>query len=334
MQETVARIPASETVLHVTRDELGSAAPDTAPVGIIFHVARCGSTLISQSLKHLDNLVVYAEPQPVNEILVPPHRWPRADLVAALRTLGDAFARHAGRPYVLKLSSWNTLFCDIVTEAFPETNWVLSLRDPVEVGVSLLRQPPGWLQRHDGGVARPDRDRGAGGCARSHPKSAWHAPMARSARRRHASTRDAADSLTMRRCRPPCGTWWPRTFRSRSTHGSERKSRRPRACMRRRRSEAAAEFAPDAAAKQAAASAELRRAIDSLRASAARAPRQTSRWVIAGVRASALATARSDPASRSSQSMPLASSRDARAVRIGRICALTAGPYSCSGAFE
>ena len=145
MQETVARIPASETVLHVTRDELGSAAPDTAPVGIIFHVARCGSTLISQSLKHLDNLVVYAEPQPVNEILVPPHRWPRADLVAALRALGDAFARHAGRPYVLKLSSWNTLFCDIVTEAFPETNWVLSLRDPVEVGVSLLRQPPGWL---------------------------------------------------------------------------------------------------------------------------------------------------------------------------------------------
>ena len=104
-----------------------------------------GSTLISQSLKHLDNLVVYAEPQPVNEILVPPHRWPRADLVAALRTLGDAFARHAGRPYVLKLSSWNTLFCDIITEAFPETNWVLNLRDPVEVGVSLQRQPPGWL---------------------------------------------------------------------------------------------------------------------------------------------------------------------------------------------
>jgi hypothetical protein len=145
MQETVARIPASETVLHVTRDELGRAAPDTAPVGIIFHVARCGSTLISQSLKHLDNLVVYAEPQPVNEILVPPHRWPRADLVAALRALGDAFACHAGRPYVLKLSSWNTLFCDIITEAFPETNWVLSLRDPVEVGVSLQRQPPGWL---------------------------------------------------------------------------------------------------------------------------------------------------------------------------------------------
>ena len=169
MQETVARIPASETVLHVTRDELGSAAPDTAPVGIIFHVARCGSTLISQSLKHLDNLVVYAEPQPVNEILVPPHRWPRADLVAALRALGDAFARHAGRPYVLKLSSWNTLFCDIITEAFPETNWVLSLRDPVEVGVSLLRQPPGWLSgttEASRGLIEIDRAGGSPGVTR------------------------------------------------------------------------------------------------------------------------------------------------------------------------
>ncbi len=145
MQETVARVPAQERIVHVARDG-SSAARDTAPAGIVFHVARCGSTLISQSLKRLDNLVVYAEPQPVNEILAPPHQWPRGDLVAALRTLGSAFARHAAGPYVLKLSSWNTLYCDIVAEAFPETPWVLSVRDPVEVGVSLLASPPGWFQ--------------------------------------------------------------------------------------------------------------------------------------------------------------------------------------------
>jgi hypothetical protein len=86
------------------------------------------------------------EPQPVNEILAPPHRWPRAALSAALRTLGAAFARHARKPYVLKLSSWNTLYCDVVAEAFPATPWILSLRDPIEVGVSLLAQPPGWMR--------------------------------------------------------------------------------------------------------------------------------------------------------------------------------------------
>ena len=146
MQETIARVPAAERVVHVARDEVGTGTSDTAPVGIVFHVARCGSTLIAQSLKRLDNLVVYAEPQPVNEILAPPHKWPRADRITGLRMLGVALARHARGPYVLKLSSWNTLYCDIVAEAFPQTPWVLSVRDPVEVGVSLLASPPGWFQ--------------------------------------------------------------------------------------------------------------------------------------------------------------------------------------------
>lgn len=146
MQETVARVAAPETIVHVARDGVGRAAPDAAPAGLIFHIARCGSTLISQLLRTLDDLVVYAEPQPVNELLAPPHRWPRSELVGALRTLGVAFARHARGRYVLKLSSWNTLFCDVLADAFPGTPWVLSLRDPVEVGVSLLAQPPGWFQ--------------------------------------------------------------------------------------------------------------------------------------------------------------------------------------------
>jgi hypothetical protein len=149
MQETVARISAPETIVHITKTDVGKAAPDSAPVGLIFHVARCGSTWLAQSLKRLGNLVVYAEPLPVNEILSPPHKWSRPELVAALRSLGDALARHAGKPYVLKFSSWNTLFCDILVEAFPNSPWVFSLRDPVEVGVSLLQRPPGWF--HDSG---------------------------------------------------------------------------------------------------------------------------------------------------------------------------------------
>lgn len=146
MQETIARVPAAESVVQIAREDIGKAAPDAAPAGLIFHVARCGSTLISQLLKQHGDIVVYAEPLPVNEILLPPHKWPRNELVAALRSLGEAFARHAQKPYVLKFSSWNTLFCDILAEAFPDSPWILSLRDPVEVGVSLLNQPPGWLR--------------------------------------------------------------------------------------------------------------------------------------------------------------------------------------------
>jgi hypothetical protein len=41
------------------------------------------------------------------------------------------------------------MFCEFLAEAFPQSPWILSLRDPLEVGVSLLRQPPGWMQGSD-----------------------------------------------------------------------------------------------------------------------------------------------------------------------------------------
>jgi len=154
MQETIARVGGGERVVQIDRADVGKAAPESAPAGLIFHVARCGSTLVSQMLKQHGDIVVYAEPLPFNEILLPPHKWPRAELVFALRSLGDAFARHAGKPYVLKFTSWNTFYCDLVADAFPSSPWVLCIRDPVEVAVSLLNEPAGWLKGQEG-VSNP-----------------------------------------------------------------------------------------------------------------------------------------------------------------------------------
>ncbi|GMU69974.1 MAG: hypothetical protein KF790_09645 [Steroidobacteraceae bacterium] len=145
LKETIARCAAAERYVQIATADLGRAPPGSAPAGLIFHVARCGSTLVSQLLKQHGGLVVYAEPPSVNEILRPPATWPREKLVAALRSLGAAFADHAGRPYVLKCTSWNTLYCELFVEAFPRTPWIMCLRDPVDVCVSLLQRPPGWL---------------------------------------------------------------------------------------------------------------------------------------------------------------------------------------------
>lgn len=146
MAETVRRVGGRQAVMQIPAASIAGAQAGAAPAGIIFHVSRCGSTLASQLLKLHPGTVVYAEPQPINEILVPPHKFGRGAYVGALRVLGAAFARHAKRPYVLKLSSWNTLFCDLVAEAFPATPWVFIVRDPVEVCVSLLEHRPGWLR--------------------------------------------------------------------------------------------------------------------------------------------------------------------------------------------
>jgi hypothetical protein len=166
MQETVDRLQAPRSLLEITAASMVQVSAASAPAGIVFHVARCGSTLVSQLLKQQGGAVVYAEPLPFNELLrLAPQTDPTV-LIAALRSLGAAFARHAGRPYVLKLSSWNTLYGDLVATAFPRTPWALCVRDPVEVCVSLLRQRPGWLREpplfprvHDATGATPGPER-------------------------------------------------------------------------------------------------------------------------------------------------------------------------------
>ena len=127
-----------------------------APSGIIYHVSKCGSTLVSQVLKQLDDVIVYSQPEALNDLLMPPHACGPDQLTHALRGLGALFARHAGRPYVLKLESWNVLYCDLLQRAFPTTPWVFCIRDPIDVAVSVMEDPdPGGWYRQLGRADNP-----------------------------------------------------------------------------------------------------------------------------------------------------------------------------------
>jgi sulfotransferase family protein len=263
MQETIARVGGREKVVQIDRGDIDKAAPDTAPAGLIFHVARCGSTLVSQMLKQHGDVVVYAEPLPFNEILLPPHKWPKTELVFALRSLGDAFARHAGTRYVLKFTSWNTFYCDLLAEAFPSSPWVLCIRDPVEVAVSLLNEPAGWLK---------DQERISNPFERLiDPEGSVQSAEERLARL-YGAFCEAASRLDRERGRllryeslpaaawdvvaPHFGLTMDEPRRRRMADAASRNSKAPL------RAEAA--FASDVAKKQAAASASLRSAIDAL----------------------------------------------------------------------
>jgi len=261
MQETIVRVPAAESFVHVARGDVGKAAPATAPAGLIFHVARCGSTLLSQLLKTNDNLVVYAEPLPVNEILLPPHPWPRHELVAALRSLGDAFARHARKPYVLKFSSWNTLFCDLVAEAFPASPWVFSLRDPVEVGVSLLSQPAGWMRDADGPAGELRRYVDPEGTAQSPEEfvARLYGAFCTAASRLDAGRGRLVHYETL-----PAAVWEVVAPHFSLSIDDRQRDRMAQAALIDAKAPVGkvVEFAGDAATKQAAASARLRQAVD------------------------------------------------------------------------
>lgn len=262
MQQTVQRISAPNRLVHIATGELGQIDAADAPAGIIFHVGRCGSTVLSQALKQLDNLIVYAEPLPINELLSPP-AGTRREAVLALRSLGAAFAAHANRPYVLKLSSWNTLFADVIADAFPETPWVFSVRDPVEVGEAILRDPPPWIggdsaaARHLASIADPDARSSSRAEFVARLYAAFCETILRLDLRRGALSRyEDLGAQLLQRLATHFGAHPDAALIGRMQQSTQRYAKSP--LMRQ------LPFRPDTAAKRAAAPAELRAAIETL----------------------------------------------------------------------
>jgi hypothetical protein len=125
--------------------------PSLEPAGMIFHLSRCGSTLVSRLLGTLPGVVILAEPAPLNELLsLEPDRVDDATLAGFVRLLVRALGRRRHgdeRQLVLKCTSWNIRRRAVLAAAFPGTPWIWVQRDPAHVVASLLANPPGWLGR-------------------------------------------------------------------------------------------------------------------------------------------------------------------------------------------
>jgi hypothetical protein len=152
--QTVARWaagPHARPVVRTGLDELEAmdGEPSLDPAGMIFHLSRCGSTLVSRLLGTVSGVVVVAEPAPLNALLGPgSHRIDDAALARLARLVVRALGRRRNgdeRQLVLKCTSWNVRRRSVLAAAFPETPWLWVQRDPTLVVASLLAKPPGWL---------------------------------------------------------------------------------------------------------------------------------------------------------------------------------------------
>jgi hypothetical protein len=152
--QTVARWASGPTGRPAVRTGLDAllaldSEPSLDPAGMIFHLSRCGSTLVSRLLGTLPGVVVLAEPSPLNALLgLDPGRVSESVLVRLVRLLVRALGRcrHGDeRHLVLKCTSWNVRRREILAAAFPETPWLWVQREPADVLASLLATPPGWL---------------------------------------------------------------------------------------------------------------------------------------------------------------------------------------------
>ncbi|MDG2531204.1 aspartyl beta-hydroxylase [Caulobacter endophyticus] len=118
----------------------GLAGP--APDGLVFHMSRCGSTLLGRMLGAPTGATVLSEAAPIDHVVR--GDLPRDRKVALLRGVVAALGRARGagdERLFLKLDCWHALDFDLFREAFPTTPWLHLYRSPAEVMVSHARSP-------------------------------------------------------------------------------------------------------------------------------------------------------------------------------------------------
>jgi hypothetical protein len=119
--------------------EIAAAQPGVAPTGFIFHMSRCGSTLLCQMLAASVKNIVISEASPIDTILRAHFRQTNIsdeERVQWLRWMVAALGwrRHPAEKHLfIKFDCWHTLSLPLIERAFPGVPWVFLYRDPLEV---------------------------------------------------------------------------------------------------------------------------------------------------------------------------------------------------------
>jgi hypothetical protein len=129
--------------------EWTEAHPGARVGGVIFHMSRCGSTLLCRQLAALERNIVASEPAPMDDVLRAAMRMSgltREVQVRWLRAMAAAIGqpRNGEQTFYLKTDCWHVRHADLLSEAFPEAPRIFLYRDPVEVIVSQRRMPAVW----------------------------------------------------------------------------------------------------------------------------------------------------------------------------------------------
>lgn len=137
--------------------------PGVPPSGFVFHMSRCGSTLIAQMLAALPNTVVVSEAPPIDTILRAAAHDPAisdARRIAWLQGMVSALGQPRNgqeQHYIIKFDSWSVVDLPLIRRAFPSVPWIFVYRDPIEVMVSHMHMRgsqmiPGTLDPRQFGV--------------------------------------------------------------------------------------------------------------------------------------------------------------------------------------
>lgn len=117
------------------------------PSAFIFHISRCGSTLVSQLLTESSEHIVLPEVPFFDDLLRLPYQYSDFAaqttsrlLTAAMKYYGQK-RRGMEQHLFVKADSWHLFFYEQLRQLYPNTPFVLMYRNPNEVFSSLKRVP-------------------------------------------------------------------------------------------------------------------------------------------------------------------------------------------------
>jgi hypothetical protein len=116
------------------------AFPQGEPGGFIFHLSRCGSTLLSGALSELADASVLSESSLLTSILLD-GSLSSAEKGSALRVLVNLQAQRAGSQLVsvVKWNAWDIFSWPLLRELYPTVPVVFLIRNPAEILASHER---------------------------------------------------------------------------------------------------------------------------------------------------------------------------------------------------
>ena len=139
--------------MTIPLDSLTIAGEPTQPQGLLYHLPRSGSTLVSKMVAAAGHYLVLDEPPALNGLLsqlmdntqdAPNGRFNGQWLKTLLRLFTNhASATRSGT--CIKLSSWMCLIARAIHSVAPTVPTAFIYRDPLEVSVQVLNRHPGWM---------------------------------------------------------------------------------------------------------------------------------------------------------------------------------------------
>jgi hypothetical protein len=149
--------PANEAVTDLDAVlRMGERLGRVRPAGFIFHISRCGSTLLANALRTSPDVLVASEFGPVTGLLVAGSgksgawleaRWTRMRTTLLESLIAILASYRTGEPerLVIKFTSFNILHMRLVRSVWPEVPCVVVVRDPAEVMVAYEKNQ-GWFE--------------------------------------------------------------------------------------------------------------------------------------------------------------------------------------------